>query len=48
MHSDFRTPEYRSHDTVQKKFWQQDRGIGGSFGLNRAETNADYASPRNS
>ncbi|GAA2724581.1 alpha-L-fucosidase [Actinocorallia aurantiaca] len=44
VHSDFRTPEYKSHDTVQKKFWQQDRGIGGSFGLNRTETNADYAS----
>jgi alpha-L-fucosidase len=43
-HSDFRTPEYRSHDTVQEKFWQQDRGIGGSFGLNRTETDADYAS----
>ncbi|MEO3787674.1 alpha-L-fucosidase [Actinocorallia sp. B10E7] len=43
-HSDFRTPEYRAHDTVQEKFWQQDRGMGGSFGLNRAETDADYAS----
>ncbi|GAA0938138.1 alpha-L-fucosidase [Actinocorallia libanotica] len=43
-HSDFRTPEYQSHTTIQEKFWQQDRGIGGSFGLNRAETDADYAS----
>ncbi len=43
-HSDFRTAEYGTHDTVQKKFWQRDRPIGGSFGLNRAETDADYAS----
>ncbi|WP_157963843.1 alpha-L-fucosidase [Actinocorallia populi] len=43
-HSDFRTFEHGSHDTVQEKFWQRDRGIGGSFGWNRAETDADYAS----
>ncbi|WP_168197383.1 alpha-L-fucosidase [Kribbella sp. ALI-6-A] len=42
-HSDFRTPEYTGFDTVQPKFWQQDRGIGGSFGYNREETDADYA-----
>jgi len=41
-HSDFRTPEYTGFDTVQSKFWQQDRGIGGSFGYNRTETDADY------
>ncbi|WP_282777848.1 alpha-L-fucosidase [Nocardia sp. CC201C] len=44
-HSDFRTPEYTGFDTVQEKFWQQDRGIGGSFGYNRQETDADYAPP---
>lgn len=43
-HSDFRTPEYEGYDTIQVKFWQQDRGIGGSFGYNRQETDADYAS----
>lgn len=42
-HSDFRTPEYADFDTIQPKFWQQDRGIGGSFGYNREETEADYA-----
>jgi alpha-L-fucosidase len=42
-HSDFRTPEYTDFDSIQTKFWQQDRGIGGSFGYNRAETEADYA-----
>ncbi|MFC9690264.1 alpha-L-fucosidase [Kribbella sp. NPDC056951] len=42
-HSDFRTPEYVGFDTPQTKFWQQDRGIGGSFGYNREETEADYA-----
>jgi alpha-L-fucosidase len=42
-HSDFRTPEYTDFDTVQDKFWQQDRGIGGSFGYNREENDQDYA-----
>jgi alpha-L-fucosidase len=42
-HSDFRTPEYTGFDSPQEKFWQQDRGIGGSFGYNREETDADYA-----
>ncbi|GAA0622713.1 hypothetical protein GCM10009534_67710 [Kribbella sandramycini] len=41
-HSDFRTPEYADFDTIQDKFWQQDRGIGGSFGYNRTETEADH------
>ncbi|MET7277103.1 alpha-L-fucosidase [Kribbella sp. NPDC005582] len=42
-HSDFRTPEYAAFDTIQPKFWQQDRGIGGSFGYNRTEGEAEYA-----
>lgn len=42
-HCDFRTPEYAGFDTPQEKFWQQDRGIGGSFGYNREETDQDYA-----
>jgi alpha-L-fucosidase len=41
-HRDFRTPEYTGFDTIQSTFWQQDRGIGGSFGYNREETEADY------
>lgn len=41
-HKDFRTPEYTSFDTIQSTFWQEDRGIGGSFGYNRNETEADY------
>ena len=41
-HRDFRTPEYAGFDTIQSTFWQQDRGIGGSFGYNREETEADY------
>ncbi|MFC9994982.1 alpha-L-fucosidase [Nocardia sp. NPDC127526] len=44
-HSDFRTPEYTGFDTIQDTYWQQDRGIGGSFGFNRQETDADYATP---
>jgi alpha-L-fucosidase len=43
-HSDFRTPEYTGFTTVQRTFWQSDRGIGGSFGYNRAETDSDHAS----
>ena len=43
-HSDFRTPEYTGFTTVQRTFWQSDRGMGGSFGYNRAETDADHAS----
>lgn len=42
-HCDFRTPEYADFDTPQEKFWQQDRGMGGSFGYNREETDQDYA-----
>ena len=41
-HSDFRTPEYAAFDSIQTKFWQQDRGIGRSFGYNRTEGEADY------
>lgn len=43
-HSDFATTEYTQPATTQRKPWENDRGIGGSFGYNRAETDSDYAS----
>lgn len=43
-HSDFTTPEYTQYETTQAKKWENDRGIGNSFGYNREETDADYAS----
>lgn len=43
-HSDFRTPEYRKFDQIQPKKWESTRGVGQSFGYNRAEQEADYAS----
>jgi alpha-L-fucosidase len=35
--SDFRTPEYRSFDDAKPYKWEMCRGIGSSFGWNRAE-----------
>ena len=41
-HSDFSTPEYSSFsDTVEKK-WEATRGIGTSFGYNKAEKSEDH------
>jgi len=37
MHADFRTPEYDSYDTVREEKWEACRGLGRSFGFNRAE-----------
>jgi len=43
-HNDFTTSEYVQYDTIQSKPWENDRGMGGSFGYNREETESDYAS----
>jgi alpha-L-fucosidase len=43
-HSDFTTPEYVSYSGIVKKKWETTRGIGHSFGYNRAETVEDYLS----
>ncbi len=37
QHCDFVTPEYIVLDDIQEKKWEANRGIGGSFGFNRAE-----------
>jgi len=43
-HFDFFTPEYERTAKPRRKKWEACRGIGNSFGYNRAETDADYAS----
>ena len=42
-HSDYTTPEYTQYADIQTKKWEMTRGIGSSFGYNRAEQDADYA-----
>jgi alpha-L-fucosidase len=43
-HCDFRTPEYAAFDDIQDKKWEATRGMSHSFGFNRNDTDADYAS----
>jgi alpha-L-fucosidase len=43
-HSDFITPEYSKLDTISEKKWEECRGLGRSFGYNRAEGDAETIS----
>ena len=43
-HSDFRTPEYARFPDIQAKKWEATRGMSHSFGFNRNDAEADYAS----
>lgn len=43
-HSDFRTPEYAAFSEIQTKKWEATRGMSHSFGFNRNDSEADYAS----
>lgn len=43
-HSDFRTPEYAAFAVTQDKKWESTRGMSHSFGFNRNDDEADYAS----
>jgi alpha-L-fucosidase len=43
-HSDFRTPEYARFTQIETKKWEATRGMSHSFGFNRNDTEADYAS----
>ncbi len=43
-HSDFRTPEYARFPDIQVKKWEATRGMSHSFGFNRNDAEADYAS----
>ena len=44
-HGDFVTPEYVSFDEIRDEKWESCRGIGHSFGYNRAEDEEDYLAP---
>lgn len=42
--ADFATPEYRSFEQIQARPWETCRGLGASFGYNRAEGPGDHQS----
>ncbi|MGD0730673.1 MAG: alpha-L-fucosidase [Terracidiphilus sp.] len=44
-HSDFNSPEYQKLDKISKKKWEECRGLGRSFGYNRAEGEAETIAP---
>jgi alpha-L-fucosidase len=44
-HSDFTSPEYKKVDEIQTKKWEECRGLGRSFGYNRAEGEAETIAP---
>lgn len=44
-HSDFTTPEYKTLSTINPKKWEECRGLGRSFGYNRAEGEAETIPP---
>ena len=39
---DFTTPEYETYNTIKKKKWESNRGIGNSYGYNKMEKEGDY------
>lgn len=45
-HSDFGTPEYEKVDQINPKKWEECRGLGRSFGYNRAEGEAETISAK--
>jgi len=43
-HGDYFSSEYKDADSSQfHKYWEESRGIGGSYGYNRAENLSDYS-----
>ncbi len=44
-HADFVSPEYKTLHTISKKKWEECRGLGQSFGYNRAEGEAQTIAP---
>ncbi len=44
-HSDFQSPEYQKFDEIRAKKWEMVRGLGASFGYNRAEGEAETIAP---
>jgi len=44
-HSDFISPEYQTLEQINPKKWEECRGLGRSFGYNRAEGEAETIAP---
>lgn len=44
-HSDFKSPEYQTLDRISPEKWEECRGLGRSFGYNRAEGEAETIAP---
>ena len=44
-HSDFKSPEYKTLDKISATKWEECRGLGRSFGYNRAEGEAETIAP---
>lgn len=44
-HSDFTSPEYQNVSEIKEKKWEECRGLGRSFGYNRAEGEAETIAP---
>jgi alpha-L-fucosidase len=44
-HADFTSPEYQKVDEIRKTKWEECRGLGRSFGYNRAEGEAETIAP---
>ena len=44
-HADFTSPEYKLLDQISQKKWEECRGLGRSFGYNRAEGEAETIAP---
>ena len=44
-HSDFKSPEYKVLDKISPTKWEECRGLGRSFGYNRAEGEAETIAP---
>jgi len=44
-HADFKSPEYQKLDKISEKKWEECRGLGRSFGYNRAEGEAETIPP---
>jgi alpha-L-fucosidase len=44
-HSDFSSPEYKTLNEISPKKWEECRGLGRSFGYNRAEGEAETIKP---
>jgi alpha-L-fucosidase len=46
-HGDFYSSEYKDAEgKIIEKYWEESRGVGGSYGFNRAENLVDYSTSR--